>query len=118
MSVLIEAGYSAGPFGGKDLPHGAIVAAGYLVAVEQIDDSDAIDSSGWWKIIGGQRLHWPPTSQERAFGDYRAGRYAWLFVDMRRFAQPIPAKGALRLWRPDAELERAIRAAMESEVVR
>jgi hypothetical protein len=35
--------------------------------------------------------------KERAFGDYSAGRWAWLLADVQQ-CQPIPAKGALSLW--------------------
>jgi hypothetical protein len=38
------------------------------------------------------------TDQEALFGDYTAGRFAWLLEDMRPFKQPVPAKGALGLW--------------------
>jgi activating signal cointegrator 1 len=39
------------------------------------------------------------TPEERAFGDYGDGRWAWKFEDVARLPQPIPAKGALGLWR-------------------
>lgn len=35
--------------------------------------------------------------QERAFGDYEPGRWAWLLADIKR-TPPIPATGALGLW--------------------
>jgi activating signal cointegrator 1 len=38
------------------------------------------------------------TDQERAFGDYTAGRFAWILVNMRRLSAPIPARGSLGLW--------------------
>lgn len=42
--------------------------------------------------------------QERAFGDYSPGRYAWLLADVRPLPEPIPAKGALGLWDWDGTL--------------
>jgi len=36
--------------------------------------------------------------QEKAFGDYTAGRYAWILEDVRMLPEPIPAKGMQRLW--------------------
>jgi hypothetical protein len=39
-----------------------------------------------------------PPAPEAAFGDYTTGRYAWLLKDARMFTKPIPAKGHLRLW--------------------
>lgn len=38
------------------------------------------------------------SDQERAFGNYRAGRYAWFLSAPERLAEPIPAKGQLGLW--------------------
>lgn len=39
------------------------------------------------------------SEQERAFGDYSAGRYAWSLSDVKVFYPPILAKGAQGLWR-------------------
>lgn len=44
----------------------------------------------------GQR--WILSEQERAFGDYTVGRWAWLLRNVQPLADPIPAKGALGLW--------------------
>ena len=41
------------------------------------------------------------SSEEYAFGDYSAGRFAWLLGDVQRLAVPVPARGALRLWTVD-----------------
>lgn len=40
------------------------------------------------------------SARERRFGDYRAGRWAWLFdpASLRVLNEPIPARGALGLW--------------------
>lgn len=35
---------------------------------------------------------------ERCFGDYSLGRWAWLLADVNIFQEPIPARGALSLW--------------------
>jgi hypothetical protein len=35
---------------------------------------------------------------EREFGDYADGRWAWILADVECFEQPVPAKGALGLW--------------------
>jgi len=42
------------------------------------------------------------TDQERAFGDYTLGRYAWKLKDVARLKTPIPAKGQQGLWKWDA----------------
>ena len=41
----------------------------------------------------------PPDEPERSFGDYAPGRYAWYLSHIHRLPQPIPARGALGLWR-------------------
>ena len=35
---------------------------------------------------------------EYAFGDYRIGRYAWVFENPMLFEKPIPARGRQGLW--------------------
>ncbi|MDB5208020.1 MAG: hypothetical protein JWR72_3095 [Flavisolibacter sp.] len=45
------------------------------------------------------------TLEEKAFGDYARGRYAWLLSDPVEFRQPIFTKGTLRLWEYSGELE-------------
>jgi len=38
------------------------------------------------------------TDQERAFGDYAPGRFAWLLTDIKPLPVPIHTTGALGLW--------------------
>lgn len=38
------------------------------------------------------------SEQERAFGDYTPGRFAWILEDVKRLENPLPAKGMQRLW--------------------
>jgi hypothetical protein len=38
------------------------------------------------------------TMEEKAFGDYSEGRYAWMLEDAVQFDEPIPAKGTLCIW--------------------
>lgn len=38
------------------------------------------------------------TLEERAFGDYRAGRWAWMLDDAVAFEEPRPMRGSLGLW--------------------
>lgn len=47
---------------------------------------------------------WPFTEQEREFGDYTPGRWAWLLADVRRLPEPVPCKGALGLWTVPADV--------------
>lgn len=48
---------------------------------------------------------WPSSqdiSDQLPFGDFRAGRFAWLLDDIEPLADPIPARGRQRLWTWDA----------------
>ena len=38
------------------------------------------------------------TMEEKAFGDYSSGRYAWILEEPVQFEEPIPARGSLSLW--------------------
>ncbi len=38
------------------------------------------------------------TRQEREFGDYSPGRWAWILEDVKRLPEPVPAKGKQGLW--------------------
>lgn len=46
---------------------------------------------------------------EWTFGNFAAGRFAWVFRDVVRLPEPVPAKGALGLWswKPPSELRGA-----------
>ncbi|MEO7801191.1 MAG: ASCH domain-containing protein [Ginsengibacter sp.] len=44
------------------------------------------------------------TMEEKAFGDYTPGRFAWLLQDPVLFKTPIPARGSLTLWEFDEAL--------------
>ena len=39
------------------------------------------------------------TLEEKAFGDYTKGRYAWLLSEPVMFDEPVPVKGGLGLWK-------------------
>jgi hypothetical protein len=58
-----------------DLPFGAIIATCRLVECLSTTDVDCL------------------TEQERAFGDYSPGRYAWVLADIERLEQPVPCRG-------------------------
>lgn len=74
-----------------DLPRGAIIAVGNLHKVGRIGRrwDDAV-------IVHGLEL--PIEGDELAFGDFTPGRYGWVFTNVTRLPQPIPAKGSLGLW--------------------
>ena len=79
----------------KALPLGAIVAICDLVHVVPIDNNPV---KLYTSSLG---IRWHLTEQERSFGDYTPGRYAWLLDNVQKLAPPIPAKGALGLWNWD-----------------
>ena len=71
----------------QDLPFGALVGS---VVLEN--------------IIPVEKLYLPSatlatlTLEEKAFGDYTKGRYAWLLSRPLVFQHPIAVKGTLGLW--------------------
>ncbi len=91
---------AAGMLGTPELPRGAIVATCELVEIYQIPDHTPL--TGFYADDSSRR--WDLTDQERAFGDYAPGRYAWLLADVKPLATPIPAKGALGLWNWEGQL--------------
>lgn len=90
------------------LPLGAIVAVCRLVDCRIIGR----ELNGAATIAADDMITAVPIpGNELAFGDYSPGRYAWLLTDVRALPEPIPCKGALGLWQPDA----ATRAAIERQ---
>lgn len=77
---------------GHDLPRGAIVAVAELVAVYQVGNGFM-----WSDAAPKTRLPMP-TFPELDFGDFRPGRYAWVFNKVRLFSRPILASGAQGLF--------------------
>jgi|SRR3990167_395407 len=67
------------------LPRGVIVAVGRLHHTFQTSSVEQFNRV-------------PPGSEEEQYGNYDAGRFGWLFVEIRKLAQPVPCKGALGLW--------------------
>ena len=92
--TLLAAGYLGTPA----LPLGAIVATCELV--------DCVFIGYEWpqNQLVSQRSRHILTDQERAFGDYTPGRYAWLLTNIRALPEPIPCKGALGLWNYEGAL--------------
>jgi len=83
------------------LPFGAIIAVCELRDVRIIGDGPNGDPT----IAADDMLSLTPIlGNERAFGNYAAGRYAWLLAGVRALPEPIPAKGKLGLWDYAGEL--------------
>ena len=71
----------------NDLPFGAIVGKVTLTDVLLIGQQQ----------LDGNTLN-QLTFEERAFGDYSEGRYAWMLSDAVQFDKPTLVKGSIRLW--------------------
>ena len=69
------------------LPFGAIIGKVVLEDVIPIEQL-YLDKSSINKL----------SLEERAFGDYAAGRFAWMLSDAIKFKKPIPVRGSLGLW--------------------
>jgi activating signal cointegrator 1 len=119
----------------RPLPLGAVVAAADLVdCVPILAPLDRLPRSwmphvaetinGELRVWQGSNDHAPCPSMtwrtteiedQRPFGDFTEGRYAWLLENVLPLAEPVPAKGQQGLWTPDGTLvaeceERAARA--------
>lgn len=69
---------------------------GHIIAVVELVDCIRVDG-------GLPRTPFelpPPAEHERDFGNYSAGRFAWITRNVQRLPTPIPAKGALGVWEP------------------
>ncbi|MCI0729665.1 MAG: DUF4326 domain-containing protein [Chloroflexi bacterium] len=84
-SCLFAGGYD----GAEDLPLGCVVAVVELTGIFQ---TEAIRD----------RL----TGQERRFGDYNVGRFAWRLENVRRLPEPVLTRGYQQLfdWQPPAHV--------------
>lgn len=89
------------------MPRGAIIAVCRLVGCPPTPTTHPKIETGWTDEETGEQ--WMLTDQERAFGDYTPGRYAWLLANIMPLAEPIPCKGALSLWEPDTLTKMAIK---------
>lgn len=71
----------------RQLPFGAIIGSVVLEDVVPVDLLPVTPST--LALL---------TLEEKAFGDYTRGRYAWLLANPVAFHKPIPIKGSLGLW--------------------
>lgn len=77
----------------KDLPTGAVIATAELVNVWNI----AYHRGTYIPWLGGDFV----SEDERAFGDWTPGRYAWELANVKPIT-PVPTKGKQGLWSWDA----------------
>ena len=77
----------------SNLPFGYIIGRVTLVDVVRIGTGSLFHTNDEMM----NRL----TMEEKAFGDYTDGRFAWMLQDAVEFKQPIGARGSLNLWEFD-----------------
>jgi activating signal cointegrator 1 len=82
----------------NELPFGAIIGEVTLVDICRVEELP----------FSGSEIN-KLALEEKAFGDYSAGRYAWLLEDPVMFKIPLKAKGQLGLWEyPDDLLDQEL----------
>jgi len=94
------AGHPVPHYDADRLPRGCIVAVAWLADV--VPTIAVVN--GAHPGFGKPNSAWPLTEQERAFGDYRTGRYAWLLADVKPLREPLPYRGAQGLRRLPGEV--------------
>lgn len=77
--------------GNDAYPLGQILAIAQLVNVVP---TEVVDNAN--NVWGISLPHL--SDQERAFGDYTPGRFAWVLEAVKEIRDPVPAKGTLGLW--------------------
>ena len=76
----------------SQLPFGYIIGRVMLIDIIKIDTATLSASD---KLFNGLR------PEEKAFGDYKEGRYAWILQEPVAFKTLHEAKGSLMLWEFD-----------------
>ncbi|MCL4441072.1 MAG: ASCH domain-containing protein [Firmicutes bacterium] len=82
FTILRKLGYGVAWGADWNLPLGKIIATCNLVDVVPITPEFTATLS----------------ENEKAFGNYTPGRFAWILEDVKQLPEPIPAKGSLGLW--------------------
>lgn len=80
--IACQIRYRLRPFPVNHLPVGYILGYGNLVACHKIDD----------EFIAGL------SADEKDFGDFTPGRYAWEIQDIVRLDHPVKMRGSQGLW--------------------
>lgn len=85
----------------KGIMSPARLPRGKIVAVVELRDCRIIgrELNGDATIAADDMLSFTPIrGNELAFGDYSAGRYAWLLGNVVALPEPVPARGMPGLW--------------------
>ena len=77
------------------LPTGCVIATAELVNVLP---TEVVNGSTVFAVSIEQ-----VSDQERAFGDYGPGRFAWFLENVKMLDEPVPARGMLSLWEWDRQ---------------
>lgn len=88
------------------LPRGAVIGTVQLVDCVPVERVHVVGDDGI--VLSTTRSgDYLSNLQDEAFGDFSPGRFAWVLEQPVRFAEPIPARGALGLWdwQPPQDLE-------------
>ena len=80
----------------KQLPFGYIIGKVILTDVIKIGTGALFHTS--------DEMMNKLTMEEKAFGDYTPGRFAWIMQELVLFKTPLAAKGSLILWEFDEKL--------------
>jgi hypothetical protein len=81
-----------------DLPRGAVVALSTIAGVAQMQEGP----TSWQGDVLNLRDTSQLTAQERAFGLYDHGRYAWQLTETLALPKPQPCRGSQQIWKlPD-----------------
>lgn len=93
------------------LPLGAIVGVADLIDCRTTESFalDDLDARRTWKT--GEKVDSLDTWTEEMMGNFGPGRFGWVLRNPRRFAQPIPYRGAQGLFEIPAEVVAAAMAA-------
>ena len=108
--LLIHAGATLDRFGMVRFPMATIPMGAIIGSVKLVDIVRFTRRT--WKEWGDRHLDSGrlPLEMEPP-GVYRPSVYAWILEEPRQFPEPIPYKGALKLFRVDSEPVREILAA-------
>ena len=74
-------------------PFGAMIGKATITNIIRVEDLAMSD-----ELINRLAM------EEKAFGDYSEGRYAWMLEDHMQFDKPVPARGTLNIWEYPDEL--------------
>ncbi len=84
----------------EELPLGQIIGS---VHIEHVLTTEKVEKMEVFRFGGSTK--WSITEQEKAFGDYGTGRYAWMLSNPVHFTEHrIQIKGSLGLWEFDERI--------------